>query len=100
MAFKMKKPTFYYGSSKTKTAMYQRKDKGLKEETMETFEPAYLGADISMAQLAGMSDKELKKYLKGIGQEDTYSKVKKDLVKEGYKTKKGAKGPVKEAKKY
>ena len=100
MAFKMKKPTFNYGSIKTKTSMYQRTDKGLKEETQETFEPAYLGADISMAQLAGMSDKELKKYLKSIGQEDTYSKVKKDLVKEGYKTKKGTKGPVKEAKKY
>ena len=44
-----------------------------------------------------MSDAELKKYLKSIGQEDTYEQVKKDLIRKGYKRKPGTQGPVKEA---
>ena len=97
MAFKMKRPTFNYGSSKMRSKpMMQRKDKGLRSETQDEFEPAYIGADISFGQLAGMSDAELKKYLKSIGQEDTYEQVKKDLIKKGYKRKPGTQGPVKE----
>ena len=97
MAFKMKKPTFKYGSSRMSKPLMQRKDKGLRSETQDEFEPAYEGADISFGQLAGMSDAELKKYLKSIGQEDTYEQVKKDLIRKGYKRKPGTKGPVKEA---
>ena len=59
MAFKMKKPTFNYGSSRMSKPLMQRKDKGLRSETQDEFEPAYEGADISFGQLAGMSDAEL-----------------------------------------
>tara|TARA_R100001015_G_C4616268_1_gene172380 strand:+ start:801 stop:1061 length:261 start_codon:yes stop_codon:yes gene_type:complete len=86
MAFKMKRPTFYYGSSKMKPALYQKKQ--------EDFEPAYEGGDYSFAQLAGMSDAELKKKYP-----DSYKKIMSDLIKKGYRKKKGTEGPVKEAEK-
>ena len=93
MAFKMKRPTFNYGSSKMRSKpMMQRKDKGLRSETQDEFEPAYEGADISFGQLAGMSDTELKKKYP-----DSYKQIIKDLIKKGYRKKKGTEGPVREA---
>ena len=92
MAFKMKRPTFNYGSSRTNTVMIQKKDKGLRSETQDEFEPAYEGADISFGQLAGMSDTELKKKYP-----DSYKQIIKDLIKKGYRKKKGTEGPVREA---
>ena len=84
MAFKMKKPTFNYGSIKTKTSMYQMKDKGQATgETQETWEPAYEGGDHSWKDLQKMSKAQL---VKRFG-EETAKNIENDLIKKGYKKK-------------
>ena len=92
MAFKMKKPTFYYGGSKTKTTMYQMKDKGQATgETQETWEPAYEGGDHSWKDLQKMSKAQLvKRFVK-----ETAKNIENDLIKKGYKKKAGEAGPIK-----